>query len=85
MIHPLVSIEYSPTSEEGVAIIYHVEGWENKEAAFSDVNIWLNEYITGRNNININNFILIRYSTSRPGGQNDTTCSYLGNITDRSC
>ncbi len=39
IIHSLTPVEYPPTSEEGVAIIYHVEGWNNKEAAFTDVNI----------------------------------------------
>lgn len=37
IIHSLVPIEYPPTCEEGVAVIYHVEGWDNKEAAFTDV------------------------------------------------
>jgi hypothetical protein len=35
------TIEYPPTSEEGIAIIYHVEGWENVEAAFADVSLTL--------------------------------------------
>jgi hypothetical protein len=39
IIHSLIPLEYPPTSEEGVAIIYHVQGWNNKEAAFTDVNI----------------------------------------------
>jgi len=39
IIHSLVPIEYPSTSEEGIAIIYHVEGWSNKEAAFTDVYI----------------------------------------------
>jgi hypothetical protein len=42
IIHSLTPIEYPPTSEEGVAIIYHVQGWNNKEAAFTDVNIIVN-------------------------------------------
>ncbi|RGB30094.1 hypothetical protein C1646_765764 [Rhizophagus diaphanus] len=29
-------IEYPPSSDGGIAIIYHIEGLENKEAAFSD-------------------------------------------------
>ncbi|PKY31967.1 hypothetical protein RhiirB3_449844 [Rhizophagus irregularis] len=37
IIHSLVPIEYPPTSERGIAIIYHIERWENKEAVFSDV------------------------------------------------
>ena len=37
IIHSLTPIEYPPTSEEGVAIIYHVEGWDNVDAAFKDV------------------------------------------------
>ncbi|CAB4398507.1 unnamed protein product [Rhizophagus irregularis] len=37
IIHSLVPIEYPPTSERGIAIIYHIEGWENKDAVFSDV------------------------------------------------
>ena len=32
IIHSLIPIEYPPTCEEGVAIIYHVEGWDNKKA-----------------------------------------------------
>ncbi|CAB4406223.1 unnamed protein product [Rhizophagus irregularis] len=43
IIHSLVPIEYPPTSERGIAIIYYIEGWENKEAAFSDV-----QYSMGR-------------------------------------
>ena len=39
IIHTLTPIEYPPTSEKGTAIIYHVEGWDNIEAAFSDVNL----------------------------------------------
>jgi hypothetical protein len=39
IIHSLIPMEYPPTSKEGVAIVYHIEGWENKEAAFADVNI----------------------------------------------
>ncbi|CAB4413786.1 unnamed protein product [Rhizophagus irregularis] len=67
IIHSLVPIECPSTSERGIAIIYHIEGWENKEAAFSD----------------------IQYSMGRPGGQNDTTCSYFSNISankkDQTC
>ncbi|POG57709.1 hypothetical protein GLOIN_2v1791412 [Rhizophagus irregularis DAOM 181602=DAOM 197198] len=37
IIHSLVPIEYPPTSERGIAIIYHIERWENKEAVFSNV------------------------------------------------
>jgi len=44
----LTLLEYLPTSEEGVAIIYHVEGWNNKEAAFADVNI---KFINKLNNL----------------------------------
>jgi hypothetical protein len=40
IIHTLTPIEYPPTSEEGVAIIYHVEGWNNVEEVFADVNIF---------------------------------------------
>jgi hypothetical protein len=39
IIHSLTPVEYPPMSEEGVAIIYHVQGWNNYEAAFTDVNI----------------------------------------------
>ena len=39
IIHSLTPVEYPPTSEEGIAIIYHIEGWDNKDAAFTDVNI----------------------------------------------
>lgn len=50
----------------------------------------LREFIIIRNNItNINFVFKIQYSMGRPGGQNDTTSSYLGNITvnkqDRTC
>ncbi|RIA83129.1 hypothetical protein C1645_743298 [Glomus cerebriforme] len=38
IIHLLVPIEYPPTSEEGIAIIYHIKGWENKEAAHDALN-----------------------------------------------
>jgi hypothetical protein len=30
VIHSLIPMEYPPTIEEGVAAIYHIEGWENK-------------------------------------------------------
>lgn len=39
ILHSLTPIEYPPTSEDGVAIIYHVEGWQNVNSAFTDVNI----------------------------------------------
>ncbi len=42
IIHSLTPIEYPPTCEEGVAIIYHVEGWQDINAAFTDVNIKFN-------------------------------------------
>ena len=48
IIHSLTLLEYSSTSEEGVAIIYHVEGWNNKKAAFVDVNI---KFINKLNNL----------------------------------
>lgn len=41
IIHSLTPIEYPPTSEEGVAIVYHVEGWNNVEEVFTDVNVIL--------------------------------------------
>ena len=37
ILHSLTPIEYPLTSEEGIAIIYHIEGWENINAAFTDV------------------------------------------------
>ncbi|CAB4418704.1 unnamed protein product [Rhizophagus irregularis] len=37
IIHSLTPIEYPPTSKEGVAIVYHVEGWNNVEEAFTDI------------------------------------------------
>ncbi|RIA79807.1 hypothetical protein C1645_839881 [Glomus cerebriforme] len=51
VIHSLIPIEYPPTSEEGVAIIYHVEGWENKEAAFANIQYPLGKP-SGQNNVN---------------------------------
>ena len=48
IIHSLTLLEYPPISKEGVAIIYHVEGWNNKEAAFADVNI---KFINKLNNL----------------------------------
>jgi len=48
IIYSLTPLEYPPTSEEGVAIIYHVEKWNNKEAAFADVNI---KFINKLNNL----------------------------------
>jgi hypothetical protein len=39
IFHSLTPVEYPPTAENGIAIIYHVEGWQNVEAVFSDVNI----------------------------------------------
>ncbi|RHZ86806.1 hypothetical protein Glove_44g22 [Diversispora epigaea] len=41
ILHSLTPIEYLPTSINGVAIIFHVEGWQNADAAFTDVNIFL--------------------------------------------
>ena len=38
IIHSLTPVEYPPTSEEGVAIIYHIQGVNNKEVAFANVN-----------------------------------------------
>ncbi|CAB4402601.1 unnamed protein product [Rhizophagus irregularis] len=67
ILHLLTPLEYPPTSENGVAIIYHVEGWQNVDSAFTD----------------------IQYSMGEPSGQNQTTCSYFGDITvnkkDRTC
>ncbi|CAB4417487.1 unnamed protein product [Rhizophagus irregularis] len=37
IIHLLTSIEYLLTSKEGVAIIYYVEGWNNVEEVFTDI------------------------------------------------
>ncbi len=48
IIHSLTPLEYLPTSEEGVAIIYYIEGWNNKEAAFADINI---KFINKPNNL----------------------------------
>ena len=31
IIHSLTPVEYPPTSKEGVAIIYHIEGWDSKD------------------------------------------------------
>ena len=39
IIHSLTPIEYPPTSKEGVAIVYYVEGWQNVNAAITDVSI----------------------------------------------
>ncbi|CAG8463292.1 15916_t:CDS:2 [Funneliformis mosseae] len=39
IIYSMTLVEYLPTSEEGVAIIYHVEEWDNIEAAFADIHI----------------------------------------------
>ncbi|RGB36833.1 hypothetical protein C1646_757608 [Rhizophagus diaphanus] len=39
ILHSLTPLEYSPTSEDGVAIIYHVEGWQNMDLAFTDISI----------------------------------------------
>ncbi|RHZ86523.1 hypothetical protein Glove_50g13 [Diversispora epigaea] len=36
ILHSLTPIEYPPTSINGVAIIFHVEGWQNADAAFTD-------------------------------------------------
>ncbi|CAI2182001.1 4210_t:CDS:2 [Funneliformis geosporum] len=37
IIHLLTPIKYPLTSQEGVVIIYHVEGWYNVEAVFTDI------------------------------------------------
>ncbi|RIB15098.1 hypothetical protein C2G38_2320518 [Gigaspora rosea] len=37
IIHSLTPIEYPPTSEEGIAIVYHIDGWENVDSTFVDV------------------------------------------------
>ncbi|RIA79563.1 hypothetical protein C1645_840405 [Glomus cerebriforme] len=51
VIYSLIPIEYPPTSEEGVAIIYHVEGWENKEAVFANIQYPLGKP-SDQNNVN---------------------------------
>ncbi len=50
IFHSLTPVEYPPTSENGIAIIYHIEGWQNVEAVFSDVNIKF-KYIVNKNEI----------------------------------
>ena len=54
ILHSLTPIEYPPTSINGVAIIFHVEGWQNADAAFTDVNIFLKKIYLFKiiNNIN---------------------------------
>jgi hypothetical protein len=52
IIHSLTPIEYPPTGEDGVAIVYHVEGWENVNSPFTDVNVKIVKLI---NNTTINN------------------------------
>ncbi|RIB07177.1 hypothetical protein C2G38_2215229 [Gigaspora rosea] len=37
VIHSLTPIEYPPTCEEGIAIVYHIDGWESVDSAFTDV------------------------------------------------
>jgi len=39
IIHSLTLIEYLSISEEEVAIIYHIEEWQDINAAFTNVNI----------------------------------------------
>ncbi len=46
----LIAVEYPQKSENGIAIIYHIEGWQNVEAVFSDVNIKF-KYIVNKNEI----------------------------------
>jgi hypothetical protein len=41
LLHSLTPMEYPPTSEDGVAIVYHIEGWQDMNAAFADVSIKL--------------------------------------------
>ena len=36
-VYSLILVEYPPMSEEGITIIYHIDGWKNKEMAFTDV------------------------------------------------
>ena len=39
ILHLLIPIEYSPTSKDRVVIVYHIEGWQDVNAAFADVSI----------------------------------------------
>lgn len=88
----MTPIEYPPTSENGVAIIFHIDGWQNADAAFTDVNINLNYiFLLFKIIILIISFFKkkIQYSMGKPCGQHNTTCSYLGDISvtkkDRTC
>ncbi|CAB4435516.1 unnamed protein product [Rhizophagus irregularis] len=36
ILHSLTPLEYPLTSEDGIAIIYHIEGWQNVDSAFTD-------------------------------------------------
>ncbi|CAB4397954.1 unnamed protein product [Rhizophagus irregularis] len=40
ILYLLILLEYPPTSEDGVAIIYHIEGWQNVDSAFTDDTIF---------------------------------------------
>ncbi|CAI2190605.1 711_t:CDS:2, partial [Funneliformis geosporum] len=51
IIYSLTPIEYPPTSEEGVAIIYHIQEWNYKEAAFTDIQYSIGKSCGGNNTI----------------------------------
>ena len=58
ILHLLTLIEYPPTSEDGVAIVYHIEGWQDVNSAFAEVSIKSYNKISFKIIININLFFL---------------------------
>ncbi|PKY57869.1 hypothetical protein RhiirA4_479266 [Rhizophagus irregularis] len=48
-----LTIEYPPTSEDGVAIIYHVEGWQNVDSVFTDIQYFMDK-LSGQNQTTLN-------------------------------
>jgi len=40
IVHNVLPMEYPPTSEDGIAIIYNIEAWDNFEAFTDNVSIY---------------------------------------------
>ncbi|RIA88941.1 hypothetical protein C1645_825569 [Glomus cerebriforme] len=43
ILHSLTPIEYPPTSEDGIAIIYHIEGWQSVNSAITSIQYPMDE------------------------------------------
>jgi len=46
IIHNILPMEYPPTSEDGIAIIYNIEAWDSFEAFTDNVSRFFQIFIT---------------------------------------